>query len=334
VKSLLNVANRKTLRSGVALIAGVLTFAGLALYSVAVVARQAGPAARERSLAEITASPISLRDGIGVVSERVSTASPDASRFYNQGVAYLHSFVWIEAARSFNEALRIDPSLAMADVGLSYALGELGLSAEAREASDRAQSLIRVVTPKERVKIEIRKAQLDAAAAPSDAALRTTYRGKLEESIAAYPDDVELLLLVGQSQDPSHDGHGMNVGSTSLPFCLQALTKVPDYFATHHFLTHAYENTREFDQAVAHAERYAQVAYDVPHAHHMYGHVLRRLNRMKDAIGEFEKADQIETAYLTTESKCSFERTNSPPPGRRSKVPRPSCATQQRPMRG
>jgi len=299
---LLNVANRKRLPSGVLLIAGVLAFACLALCSVVVAARQAGPATRERSLAQIAASPVSLRDGIGVVSERVTTASPDATRFYNQGVAYLHSFVWIEAARSFNQALRIDPSLAMADVGLSYALGELGLSQEAREANDRAQSLVRLVTPKERVRIEIRKAQLDAAAAPSDAALRTAYRRKLEESIGAYPDDVELLLLVGQSQDPSHDGHGMNVDSTSLPFYLQALTKAPDYFATHHFLTHAYENTHEFDQAVTHGERYAQIAYDVPHAHHMYGHVLRRLNRMKDAVGQFEKADQIETAYLKTEA--------------------------------
>ena len=302
VKSLLNGANRKTLPSRVVLIGGVLAFACLALYAAVVVARQAGPATRERSLAEIAASPVSLRDGIGGVSEHVSTASPDASRFYNQGVAYLHSFVWIEAARSFNQALRIDPSLAMADVGLSYALGELGLSPEAREASDRAQSLVRLVTPKERVRIEIRKAQLDAAAAPSDAALRAAYRRKLEESLAASPDDVELLLLVGQSQDSSHDGHGMNVGSTSLPFYLQALTKAPDYFATHHFLTHAYENTHQFDEAVAHAERYARVAYDVPHAHHMYGHVLRRLNRMKDAIGQFERADEIETTYLKTEA--------------------------------
>ena len=251
---------------------------------------------------ELLERAVTIRTGIGAAHDDAGTKSAEAQRYCDQGLAYLHNYVWIEAARSFNQALRIDPSLAMADVGLSYALGELGLSQEAREASDRAQSLVRLVTPKERVRIEIRKAQLDAAAAPSDAALRTAYRRKLEESIAAYPDDVELLLLVGQSQDPSHDGHGMNVDSTSLPFYLQALTKAPDYFATHHFLTHAYENTHEFDQAVTHGERYAQIAYDVPHAHHMYGHVLRRLNRMKDAIGQFEKADQIETAYLKTEA--------------------------------
>jgi tetratricopeptide (TPR) repeat protein len=282
--------------------ARVIAFSCAALSSAALDALQTGLTVRERSLAEIVASPVPLRNGIGKVNERVTTTSPQANAFYNQGVAYLNSFVWIEAARSFNQALRIDSNLAMADVGLSYALGELGLSREARDVSDRAQLLAGSVTPKERVRIELRKAQLDAAARPNDAALRTAYRTKLDDSLVAYPDDVELLLLVGQSQDPSHDGHGMNVGSTSLPFYLQALTKSPDYFATRHFLTHAYENTRQFDQAVVHAERYAQLASEVPHAHHMYAHVLRRLNRMKEAIVEFEKADQIETAYLKAET--------------------------------
>jgi tetratricopeptide (TPR) repeat protein len=282
--------------------AGMIAFFGAALHTAAVDALQTVPAGRERSLAEVVAAPVTLRDRIGLVNEHVTTASPEANAFYNQGVAYLHSFVWIEAARSFNQALRIDQNLAMADVGLSYALGELGLSREAREASDRAQSRAGFVTPKERVRIELRKAQLDAAARPNDAELRTAYRKKLDESLAAFPDDVELLLLVGQAQDPSHDGHGMNVGSSSLPFYLQALARSPDSFAAHHLLIHAYENTRQFDRAVVHAERYAQLAADVPHAHHMYAHVLRRLNRMKEAIVEFEKADHIETAYLEAEA--------------------------------
>jgi tetratricopeptide (TPR) repeat protein len=282
--------------------AAMLALACIVLCSAGADALQGGLTVKERSLSEILASPVPLRDGIGAVSEPVTTTSRESSAFYNQGVAYLHSFVWIEAARSFNQALRSDPKLAMAYIGLSYALGELGMSREAREASDRAQSLVQSVTPKERVRIALRKAQLDAAALPDDLALRKEYRRKLDESLQAFPDDVELLLLVGQAQDPSNDGHGMNVGSTSLPFYLRALTTSTDYFATHHFLTHAYENTRQYDQAVVHAERYARLAYNVPHAHHMYGHVLRRLNRMKEAIVEFEKADQIETAYLKAEA--------------------------------
>jgi tetratricopeptide (TPR) repeat protein len=176
------------------------------------------------------------------------------------------------------------------------------MAREARDAIARAQRLPGSVSRLERLKIELRGSQLAAPALPNDTALRSTYRKKLDEALAAYPDDVELLLLVGQAQDPSHDGHGMNVGSASLPFYLRALTQSPGYFATHHFLIHAYENTEQFAQALAHAEQYVRQSDAVPHAHHMYGHVLRRLSRMNAAIVEFEKADQTETAYLKAET--------------------------------
>jgi len=70
---------------------------------------------------EILQRPVTLRTGIGEFHERVSTPSPEAQSFYDQGLAYLHSYVWIEAARSFRQALRLDPNLAMAYLGLTDA---------------------------------------------------------------------------------------------------------------------------------------------------------------------------------------------------------------------
>lgn len=66
---------------------------------------------------EILEKPLPIRSGIGQVAEKVSTTSAEAQAFYQQGAAYLHSYVWVEAARSFNQALRLDPKLAMAWVG-------------------------------------------------------------------------------------------------------------------------------------------------------------------------------------------------------------------------
>jgi len=74
----------------------------------------AGPVPRE-----ILERPLPLRQGIGKVHEAVTTSSPEAQAFYDQGLAYLNSFVWIEAARSFHQALRLDPCLGMAQLGLS-----------------------------------------------------------------------------------------------------------------------------------------------------------------------------------------------------------------------
>jgi tetratricopeptide (TPR) repeat protein len=252
-------------------------------------------------LASILNRPLPLRDGIGRARETVTTASPSAQAFYNQGLAYLHSFVWIEAARSFNQALRIDPNLAMAYLGLSYAVGELGLSLEAREASHNAETLSANVTDREKLRIAVRASQLNAAARPEDNLSRVAYGNLLDQIITKYPSDVEVLLLVGLAQDSSDDGHGMDVGSGSLPFYERALAKAPDYFAIHHYLTHAYENMGKMNQAMVHAERYVRSADAVPHAHHMYGHVLRRVDRMTAALGEFAAADRLATAFLDAE---------------------------------
>src|SRR5713101_2017501 len=60
------------------------------------------------SHSELRAIPIELlqrlparRDDIGTAHERVSTASRDAQAWYDQGLAHLHSFAWIDAARAF-----------------------------------------------------------------------------------------------------------------------------------------------------------------------------------------------------------------------------------------
>ncbi|PYV70517.1 MAG: hypothetical protein DMG97_19110, partial [Acidobacteria bacterium] len=70
---------------------------------------------------EILERPVTLRTGIVEFHERVSTRSPEAQSFYDQGLAYVHSYMWIEAARSFHQALRLDPDLAMAYLGLTDA---------------------------------------------------------------------------------------------------------------------------------------------------------------------------------------------------------------------
>src|SRR5580692_8567786 len=47
---------------------------------------------------DILERPIPRRNGIGDAHDAVSTRSADAQAFYDQGLAYLHDYVWIEAA--------------------------------------------------------------------------------------------------------------------------------------------------------------------------------------------------------------------------------------------
>src|SRR5258708_2800209 len=156
---------------------------------------QSGVALAVPPLASILQRPVPLRDGIGRANERVTTSSAQAQAFYNQGLAYLHSYVWIEAARSFNEALRHDANLAMAYVGLSEALGELGLSAEARDANARAQTLAGAATERERLRVALLAKQLDAAARPDDVSRHMAYRQRLDQVLTTFPYSPPALML-------------------------------------------------------------------------------------------------------------------------------------------
>ncbi|MCU1382714.1 MAG: hypothetical protein JWL71_1411 [Acidobacteria bacterium] len=243
--------------------------------------------------------PATIRTGIGSAHDAVAGTPPDAQAFYDQGLAYLHSYVWLEAARSFNQALRVDPRLALAHAGLTIAYTELNAAPAARAALARAQTLTR--TDHDRRHVAARALQMAAEDAPGDPSKLAKYRAALDEALAAFPADEELWLQRGQAEsvDPADRGQGSVAGS--IRYYDKALALAPAHFAAHHFLTHACENSGRVQEALTHGATYAKMAPAVPHARHMDGHNLRRAGRIDEAIAAFETADALETAYFAAE---------------------------------
>ena len=252
--------------------------------------------------AEILERAIPIRSGIGSAHYRVSTESAEAQAMYDQGLAYLHSYVWIDAARSFNQALRLDPRLALAYVGLSYAYGELNAPDRAHAAAEHARTLASHASEAERRRIEIRARQLSAEDAPHDAARLAAYRTAIDDALAQDPSDEELWLLRGVAEAPDAADRGQGSTAASVKFYERALALAPGHFAARHYLTHAFENTDRIDEALAHGQAYARMAPAIPHARHMFGHELRRAGRIDEAIAEFEAADRLETDDLKKEN--------------------------------
>ena len=227
--------------------------------------------------------------------------SKEAQRLYDQGLAYLHSYVWIDAARSFNAALRADPKLALAHIGLSVAYAELNHPAGARMAIDKARAIAARSTDHLQRHVEVRTAQMDAEDHPGDKALLTLYRQALDRALTRLPNDVELILLRGmaESSDAADRGQGSVAGS--VPYYERALALAPRHFAAHHYLAHARENGGQMKEALSHAAAYAARATEIPHARHMHGHTLRRAGRVSEAIAEFEAADRMHRQYAKQE---------------------------------
>ena len=251
---------------------------------------------------ELIEREIGERSGIGVVTDKVTTTSARAQKFYDQGLAYLHSYVWVEAARSFHQALRHDSKLAMALVGLSRASSGLSDNDASEAYAGKAAALASHVSPREQTRIELRKLQVESIRDFRSAEKLATYRRKLDEALTRHYDDLELWLLRGNVEDRLGAlGIGQWGTAASIPFYEHVLAKNPAHFAADHYLIHSYEQAGRIDDALRHGEKYAAAADRVPHAHHMYGHDLRRVGRTRDAITRFEMADRLELAYFARE---------------------------------
>jgi len=245
--------------------------------------------------------PVPLRSGTGNVHEPVTTASAEAQAFYDQGVNYLHGYVWIEAARSFRQALRLDPDLALAWVGLSRVYSGLDDPQAARDAAAKAETLAARTSPREQRRIALRARQLEAMADITDAVKHAAYKKAIDDALAADIGDPALWLIRGNAEEASAAGRGQRGGAASTAFYLEALRLSPDNAAAHHYLTHSYETIGQIPLALEHGEAYARLAPSIPHSHHMWGHDLRRVGRIDDAIAAFRRTDDLEKAYYAAE---------------------------------
>jgi tetratricopeptide (TPR) repeat protein len=258
-------------------------------------AAAAPPAPRWLSPRELEL-PLPLREGIGTVHEPVTTASAEAQAYYDQGVRYLQSFGFVDAARSFRQALRADSTLAMAHLRLAFVLvisddGEGGLAAfeQARRHAPRASA-------REQAHVALFGTAVQASG--PDGAAR--YRAAVDSALSRFPDDPELWLARGNAEAGPFEP-GTRTALSAIPFYKRALRIAPSHTGAEHFLVHAYENAQQDDSAAVYAARFADHAPQVLHVHHMLAHTLLKRRRVREARQGFLRADSLERLRYAAE---------------------------------
>jgi len=250
---------------------------------------------------EILDRPVPLRTGIGSVHESVSTASPEAQSFYDQGLSYLHSFVWIEAIRSFHQSLRADPNLAMAYLGLADAYIGLQDVPTARSAVERARTFEKKLNQRERSWLAIRNAEVAFLQDAADPDSYVAYRKAVGDALKLNPTDPWLWIQRGLADEASPFTHGQAGGVDTIAFYKTALALAPDNLPALHYYAHTCENIGRVKDALDFTATYARLAPAVPHAHHMHGHELLRTGHTEEAIAEFLKTKELEDSYYRVE---------------------------------
>ena len=150
---------------------------------------------------------VPLFDGLGGLSRKVTTASPEAQRYFDQGLAFLYAFNHDEAIRAFRRAGEIDPKCAMAFWGVAVANGPHinntvvpeDRAKAAWEALKRAQAAAAGTSPVEQALIEA-LAKRYALPQPDDRKpLEQAYADAMRRVWRTYPKDADVGALFAES---------------------------------------------------------------------------------------------------------------------------------------
>jgi tetratricopeptide (TPR) repeat protein len=284
--------------------------------------------------------PARLMEGQGETDMPVTTKSEEARRFFNQGVAQMHSFWTIEAERSFLQAAALDPDMAMAYWGMALAaagdyrpafqllrgpneggrgnapkpspegtdvprtLNGAAIDGEtrARESIEKAMVLRDKVTERERLYIEALASRREAgkSAEERDAA----YIAGLRKLVAAHPGDLEAKSMLGLALLDGYDSVTQMPRTHTLEglaLLEEVVVQDDDHFGAHHYLIHGYEGSTRPDKAWYACKRYPELVPNIPHALHMPGHIYAQSDRIDDAIQSFASAAENELGYLNAD---------------------------------
>ena len=267
--------------------------------------------------------PAKLMEGMGKSNFPITTASPEAQAFFNQGVSQLYAFWFGEAERSFMQAAQIDPSAGMAYWGIAMAapgdskpayqnmlnpLRKLALipapgtgEFRAREAIAKARELRGKLTEREKLYIDGAVARHNPRARnPED-----DYIQLMRKLAAAYPNDANAKAILALALDSGYETvtKKPRAGTEeSIALLKDILRREPDHVGAHHFLLHAYEDSQLAKEAWPSAEAYPKLVPNIPHALHMPGHIYVQTGRFEDAVKAFEAAGANERRYMDADA--------------------------------
>ena len=253
-----------------------------------------------------------LFDGLGSYSRKITTKSPKAQRYFDQGVAFVHGFNHAAAIRSFQEAARLDPECAMAHWGVALASGphinfplvppsaaelawkELGMAQKyAANAKPVEQALIAAV------------GQRYANPQPEDRTpLDRAYADAMREVWKAHPGDADVgaffaeALMDLRPWDQWTLAGEAQPGTDEILATLDAVLKLnPKHPFANHLYIHAVEASPNPERADLAAERLRALQPGLAHNVHMPSHIDIRRGRWHQAISTNARAVEADRGY-------------------------------------
>jgi tetratricopeptide (TPR) repeat protein len=273
------------------------------------------PAARAQHAEEHAApKPVTLLSGLGTHRHPIATSSPEAQKYFDQGMVMLFGFNHEEAYRAFEKAAQLDPTAAMPHWGMALVTGanyndvepEVNRLKRARAEVDKALALSTASPENERAYVEALAKRYVADPASADkAALAHDYNAAMRALSQKYPDDLDAATLYAES--------GMNLrpwklygsdgtpaeGTEEIVAVLESVLKrEPNHPGANHYYIHAVEASRHPERALPSAARLETLVPNAGHLVHMPSHVYIRTGNYLAAEKSNAIAAEVDRKYI------------------------------------
>jgi len=251
-------------------------------------------------------------DGLGSYSRKITTASPQAQRYFNQGLGFYHGFNHGAAIRAFKEAARVDPKCAMAHWGIALANGpHINFPMVPPPAAEVAWKELQLAqqhadkaSPVETALIEALSHRYANPQPEDRKPLDEAYAAAMREVWKQFPNDQDVGALFAEAMMDlapwnqwTLEGEP-NPGTEEIVATLDAVLKLnPNHPFANHLYIHAVEASRNPERADAAADRLRNLQPGLAHNVHMPSHIDIRRGRWQQAIDTNMKAIAADKHY-------------------------------------
>jgi tetratricopeptide (TPR) repeat protein len=272
---------------------------------------------------ESTREGAPLFDNLGSHTHRITTSSPQAQRYFDQGLTLAFAFNHAEAIRSFKEAARLDPRCAMAWWGIAYALGP-NINApmmgdaprQAWEAVQKAKQLAPNISEKERAYIAAIEKRY-AEDGPEDRVhLDKAWMEAMRDLHRRYPNDLDAATIYAESIMDTRPWNYWTKDKQPHEGTLEVLRALeyvmerdPNHPGALHLYIHATEAGPEPHKALAAADRLRDLIPGAGHLVHMPAHTYLRLGLYHEAVVANQRAIAADRSYIAACNAQGFYPT-------------------------
>ncbi|MGH8498212.1 MAG: hypothetical protein ACRERV_05305 [Methylococcales bacterium] len=254
-----------------------------------------------------------MSDDLGKYHYPISTSEHASQHYFDQGLIQAFGFNHAEAARSFQEAYRLDMDCALCYWGEALVLGpninvpmDPAVAPKAYELVQKSLTLTDSATAGEKALIQALSKRYAQSAHEDRSSLDKAYAEAMRDVAGHFPDDALIASLFAEALMDIHPWDFWSKQGEAKPWTMEILSTLEramhldaDNPLANHLYIHAMEASPYAEKAISSARRLPLLVPGSGHLVHMPAHIYIRIGRYRDAIIANQQAVKVDHGYLS-----------------------------------